>query len=161
MIFAKITLRLFIASAYVGLLAWHAPSLALENTEIRNTHIEAKQIAVLGKINDALLTQCEEGLETLTTLILDPDASKQILIAGNQDKAALDFIRKNLSGYRVQVYVDGPDTLQFNALLAASGDFPSWKKKPVLVKDGGPRFWHASYDVKTKRFTTFWINGGA
>lgn len=78
-------------------------------------------------------------------------------------------ILEGLATYRRQyigiVATDGTRRVLVNCFPGPSVDssdlFPYWRQQPVLVLDGGYRYWRIQYDVDTGLFMEFGSNGYA
>ena len=98
----------------------------------------------LGDMNDL-----EANLAQITTLSnSDPDPSRRI------DNPA-EYYRQY-----VAVRIDGKRRIYLNALCSVDQD-ANWRKRLIVVLDGGKCFWHAMYDPSTRTFSNLTVNGRA
>ena len=98
----------------------------------------------LGDMNEA-----EGALSQITALSKsDPDANRHI---GNP----AEYYRQY-----VAVTIDGKRRMFLNALCSVEPNV-AWRKRLVVVMDGGNCFWHALYDPATERFSELAVNGRA
>lgn len=59
------------------------------------------------------------------------------------------------------VVVNGKRTIFVNAFCSNEGHWNDWRKRLVIVMDGGKCFWNALYDPATQSFSDLKINGVA
>lgn len=98
----------------------------------------------LGDMNDA-----ETDLAQISGLSeKDPDPSRHI-------DNPRDYYRQYLA-----VQVNGKRRIYLNALCSVDQD-ANWRKRLIVVVDGGNCFWHAIYDPSTRIFSDLTINGRA
>ena len=58
------------------------------------------------------------------------------------------------------VEINGKKMLVLNAICSVDPD-TDWRKHLVVVRDGGKCFWHAMYDLSTRKFSDLFVNGRA
>ncbi len=98
----------------------------------------------LGDINDV-----EADLAQITTLSnTDSDPSRHI-------DSPRGYYRQYLA-----VSMGGKRKIYVNALCTIDQD-TNWRKRLIVVADGGKCFWHAMYDVSTRTFSELSVNGRA
>lgn len=82
------------------------------------------------------------------------------------NKELADLLTKERSGYRAQylgVISGGRKVLHANFFFpgAEKQFFENWLTNPVVVDDGGNRFFYVEYDVEKKEYLFIMINGEA
>ena len=98
----------------------------------------------LGDMNDV-----EANLAQITALSkADADPSRHIDSPG-------EYYRQYLA-----VLIDGKKNIYVNALCSVDQE-SNWRKRLIVVADGGKCFWHAMYDLSTQKFSNLTINGRA
>lgn len=98
----------------------------------------------LGDINDV-----EADLAQITALSKsDPDLDRQI-------ENPQEYYRQYLA-----LQINGKKKLLLNAICSVDRN-ADWRKRLVVVRDGGKCFWHATYDAAAQKFSDLNINGGA
>ncbi len=84
---------------------------------------------------------------------------KKILII--KDKRGKSI--KNLSNYAFQyvgLIIEGKKYIYINAFISSlTLTEKDWKKKPIIVCDGGISFWGVLFDIETTNFIQLEING--
>jgi hypothetical protein len=108
-----------------------------------SSHAEGRE-PTLGDINDV-----EADLAQITALSnTDSDPSRHI-------DSPRDYYRQYLA-----VSMGGKRKIYVNALCTIDQD-TNWRKRLIVVADGGKCFWHAMYDVSTRKFSELSVNGRA
>jgi len=98
----------------------------------------------LGDMNDV-----EADLPQITTLSKsDSDSTRHIDTPG-------EYYRQYLA-----ILIDGKRRLNLNALCSVDQN-ANWRKRLIVVMDGGKCFWHAMYDPSTRTFSNLSVNGRA
>jgi hypothetical protein len=116
-----------------------------------------------------LVKQCSRtGPENVTDFwmpsLVEIDSLEKALPRFIADKSGL---RKPISAYcrqYVGLIVNGRKLIYVNALLASEfenreADAIDWRKEPVTVCDGGADAWGVEFDVSSRRFEHFAVNG--
>lgn len=82
--------------------------------------------------------------------------------ASPEDTDDIEYVRKNLVRYCQQyagVVRNGRRQILVNAFMGEESRRQDWRLGRYSFCDGGADFWHASYDVETRRFLSFRPNG--